>query len=69
MNITVKDLIEKLKKLEQDSFIFFGNNDTVEGFSFEDERDLETFVDIKVRIPVYSVNDEVPSKVYILTTE
>lgn len=63
MDITVNQLIEKLNKLDKDSFIYFSREEDLEDYSYN------TFTDIKVKTPLYSINDKIPKKEYIIIVE
>jgi hypothetical protein len=63
MEITVKDFIEKLKKLDQDSFIYFTREEDL-----DEDYAFDTFTDIKVKTPVYSIEEKEPKKEYIIVT-
>lgn len=64
MNITVNGLIEKLNKLDKDSFIYFSEEEDL-----EDDCNHNAFTDIKVKMPIYSVDEEEPGKEYIIVVE
>lgn len=65
MNITVNGLIEKLNKLDRCSFIYFSREEDLEDDAFA----YDTFTDIKVKMPIYSVDEEEPGKEYIIVVE
>lgn len=57
MEMKVKDLVEKLTKLDQDSFIYFSRHD-----DFEDDNMWDSFEDIMVSVSTHSVSKPMPPK-------